>query len=74
MDQGAIEATLEECGGHLSLATLIAFYQAHEKFWNKYKPLVTAIQQAKGPVVTDESNHIQIVALNDVKEKRESNG
>ena len=56
MDQGAIEATLEECDHHCSLATLIVFYKAHKKFWDKYHPLITAIQQAENPIIADESH------------------
>ena len=71
MDQGAIEATLEKCGGHLSLASMIAFYQTYEKFWKKYRVLIQAIQQADEGILVDERHHMplrdyQIAALNRV--------
>ena len=87
MDQGAIEAVLEECDHHCSLSTLIVFYKAHKKFWDTYHPLVNAILGARDAdeikiiphrnIVVHDSAHrmvlrdYQRVALNKLKDDSE---
>lgn len=56
LDEEAIQATLEQCGGNPTLSTLIVHYQAYEEFWNRYFPLVKKIKDAdkdadKKPVI-----------------------
>jgi hypothetical protein len=39
LDEDAFAATLEKCGGHVTLAVLIVYYNTYKKAWHELREI-----------------------------------